>query len=163
MGRILGLMCLALIGLSLASRNQILDEFVPTALNASPQIIITLSSYSPVPTSDWSTGFWVYLDQGIQRVVQMFDPFMGIYWFDTTEGIQFDGYQQPSITTPTTLVQKWVHLLIGSSTSWGYFVATYRESSGNFHQMLPSLTLTTASTIHLLMGDCGGFSPVIIN
>jgi hypothetical protein len=93
----------------------------------------------------------------------MFNPFMGIYWTGTTEGIQFDGYQQPDITTPMTLVQKWVHLLIGSSTSSGYFVATYRESSGNFHQMLPALALTTASTIQLLLGACGSFSPVIIN
>jgi hypothetical protein len=109
MGRILGVLCLALIGLSLASRTQILDEVEPTALNASPQVTITLSSYSPLPTSDWSTGFWVYLNRDVETLIQTLTPFISVYLGGTTLRTYFGGVQLPEITTLTTIAEKWAH------------------------------------------------------
>lgn len=163
MGRIMGLLCLALIGLSLASRTQILDEVVPTALNASPQAAITLSSYSPLPTSDWSTSFWVYLNRDVETLIQTLTPFISVYLRGTSLTTYFGGVQLPEITTATTIVGKWAHILIGSSTSSGYLVVTLREPGASFHQMMSPIELTSSSGIQLLIGACDGFPSVMKN
>ena len=163
MGRILGLLCLALLGLSLASHTQILNELEPSALNASPQVTFTFRTFGSFPSSDWSTSFWAYLNEEIESVAVMSNPYIVISWMGTTESIYFVTHFLPSLTTPTTITNKWIHFLIGSSTNTGYFVVTARESSGNFHHLIPAISVGSSTEMQLLIGACGGFSPVMVN
>lgn len=109
------------------------------SLAGSLGLIILASDYCSVPCTNWSARFWAKVDYDTDELVKMYHPVVTIVWTGTTLTTVFAGTALPVINTATTMVQKWFHVLFGSSTSEGYLAVTFREPGQSFHTILPAI------------------------
>lgn len=156
MGRSLGLLCLCILGGCLVTRisldpdSEVTPRIVEGNNSGLSKDLSTLTDAS----SNWILGFWVKLT-GLftDKLIDMKNPDLFML-LESERDIDFgmnSGYHPE--TNPDNFINKWMHLLLGSTSSVTYYAASLRTGNQYFYPWDVGSDLLSSTTIILISNE----------